>query len=400
MGDKTEVTRKPRSRRANRQGSVKVTPYGVTARVRLDGQRRERRFASRAEAEQWIEEQVETRSRSPEVTGNWTVAEWLEEWLQGLASTGQRRGGHSRAPRTIDTYAWRMEHFVLPALASYQVKRLDRRTIEWLWNGWDSKGIGGNSIADAARTLRQALDAAVRREIIPINPAVGADLPARPRRPVRDVLTLEEWRGAMDSAEGQSDQVRIAMWLAGAMALRRGEIAGLQWPQVHLDEAPAWLEVTTNAVRVRGRGLVLGEPKSEHSRRQLAIPTIVVPHLQSLRERASNELVLTSARGGIVDPRDLGNRGSRYLHELFCDLPAGWGLHGLRHTLVTLVGVKTNLGYPIQRYFFGHSDIPAAAGDPEAAQSMTLRLYTHGRMHDTLVVAQAIEQLYAAAATR
>jgi integrase len=398
LGDKTGD--RSAGRRPNQQGSLKVTSYGVTARIRLDGRRRERRFKTRSEAERWLEEQAEARNRSPEVTGNWTVAEWLEEWLQGVAVMGQRRGGRARAPRTIDSYAWRMEHYVLPTLGQRQLKRLDRRTLEWLWSDWSKKGVGGNTIADAARTFSQALEAAVARGILPTNPASGVELPSRPRREVRQPLLLEEWRRVMDATESEGDQVRIGVWLAGAMGLRRGEIAGLTWEHVHLNETPAWLEIETNSVRVRGRGVVFGDPKSEHSRRELVIPAMVVPHLQELRERSTTDLVLVNARGDRVDPRDLGNRSSRYLHAQVPGLPEGWGLHGLRHTVVTLVGLRTNLGHPIQRYYFGHSGIPAAAGDAEAAQSMTLRVYTHGSAPVTEVVAEAIERLYAAAKSK
>ena len=398
MGDKTGD--RSAGRRPNQQGSLKVTSYGVTARIRLDGRRRERRFKTRSEAERWLEEQAEARNRSPEVTGNWTVAEWLEEWLQGVAVMGQRRGGRARAPGTIDSYAWRMERYVLPTLGQRQLKRLDRRTLEWLWSDWSKKGVGGNTLADAAGTLSLALGVAVSRGILPTNPASDVELPSRPRREVKEPLLLEEWRRVMDATESECDQVRIGVWLAGAMGLRRTEIAGLTWNHVHLDETFAWLEVETNSVRARGRGLVFGDPKSGHSRRELAIPAMVVPHLRELRERSSTDFVLVNARGGRVDPHDLGNRSSAYLHAQVPGLPPRWALHGLRHTVVTLVGLMTNLGHPIQRYYFGHSGIPAAAGDPEAAKSMTLLVYTHGRAHFTQVVAEAIERIYAAVGSK
>ena len=67
-----------------------------------------------------------------------------------------------------------------------------------------------------------------------------------------------------------------------ALGLRQGEVLGLRWADVNLDAGT--LRVAVQLQRQAGR-FVLTEPKSQHSRRILVMPGIVLDALREHRVR-------------------------------------------------------------------------------------------------------------------
>ena len=63
--------------------------------------------------------------------------------------------------------------------------------------------------------------------------------------------------------------------------MRRGEIAGLKWAAVNL--ANHQLQVVNTLQRITGQGLVNGQPKTERSRRSIALSVETVALLHEIR---------------------------------------------------------------------------------------------------------------------
>ena len=95
--------------------------------------------------------------------------------------------------------------------------------------------------------LRNALESAVREEIIPRNVAKLVQVSA-PRYKVNRGLTAQQAKATMAAASGH--RLSALYVLALYLGLRRGELLGLRWPDVDLNEAK--LEVVHNLQRVGG----------------------------------------------------------------------------------------------------------------------------------------------------
>ena len=126
--------------------------------------------------------------------------------------------------------------------------------------------------------------------------------------------------------------------------MRRGELAGLKWANVNLSNHQ--LQVVNTLQRITGQGLMNGQPKTERSRRSIALSADTVALLHKIRGRQITQklevidawtdsgYVFTDASGMPVDP-NLATRA-------FKKVVAAAGLpkltiHGLRHTHATIL---------------------------------------------------------------
>jgi integrase len=172
--------------------------------------------------------------------------------------------------------------------------------------------------------------------------------------------------------------------------MRRGELLGLRWSDVHLDERV--LHVRHTAQRVYGHGMVFGPPKFASSRRDIPLPEVTIEVLEAHRRRQEAEraalepywvdtgLVFTTTIGTLIEPRNL----ARVLDGLVAE--AGVRrirLHDLRHTCASLLaqGVPTRVVMEV----LGHSQL-----------GITMNLYSHVTPSALREAADAIDRVLVA----
>jgi integrase len=131
--------------------------------------------------------------------------------------------------------------------------------------------------------LRNALESAVREELIPRNVARLVQVPA-PRYKVNRGLTVSQSKATLKAA---ADHRLAALYvLALFLGLRRGELLGLRWEHVDLDQAK--LEVVETLQRVGG-SLRLVPPKTADSARTVPLPPVCLEALKEHRKRQFTE---------------------------------------------------------------------------------------------------------------
>jgi integrase len=232
-------------------------------------------------------------------------------------------------------------------------------------------------------TLMSALNTAVKRRLLPLNPASYVELDTG-RRPKAVVWT--EQREAHWRATGE--RPKVAVWLpsqTGAFldhaethrlyallhviafrGLRRGEAVGLRWTEVDLDQAT--LTVCRQILQL-GAHLETGEPKSESGERTVALDAGTVDVLRLHRVRQLEErlqwgaawidtgLVFTAEDGSALVPDHVSRLFARLIKE--ADLPPV-RLHDLRHGAASQrEGRGANL--KVVSEMLGHSTIAITA---------------------------------------
>ncbi|WP_432981934.1 tyrosine-type recombinase/integrase [Dactylosporangium sp. CA-233914] len=157
-------------------------------------------------------------------------------------------------------------------------------------------------------TLRGALNAAIRNDLITDNPARRIELPSRPRphaviwtdervaqwqqHGIRDkvtVWTAEHLATFLDRVT--ADRLPALWWLIALRGLRRGEVVGLRWCDVDLQHSTATI---TQQITCAERRIFIGPPKSAASRRVIALDRHTV---QALREHANRQRLERIAAG-------------------------------------------------------------------------------------------------------
>ena len=156
------------------------------------------------------------------------------------------------------------EHHVIPALGHIQLKQLQPQTIQAYYGKAVGK-LSPRTVAKHHRLLSQALKHAVRQGYLGRNPCELVDPPSWKGKAMR-TLTPSEVGILLETAEG--NYYYPVFYTAVSSGLRQAELLGLRWRDIDLD----MLSISVSQVLYKRRGVcVFKEPKTEHSRRRVAM---------------------------------------------------------------------------------------------------------------------------------
>lgn len=264
-----------------------------------------------------------------------TVAQFMESWLSGYAST------HT-SPRTVMGYKGNIQRYIIPCLGGVLIQNLRPHYVQDLHRWMLEKGLSNQSVVHAHRVLSEALKHAVAWGMIPKNPAASVS-PPRPEAKGVQVPAMDVVKRFLVAAQDSPflDAFKLALYTG----MRRSELTGLRWEGV--DFAAKTLRVTGTLQRVTGKGLLSGQPKTKTSRRAIDLGKSAVDLLHSVRGKQlalqaelgdlyQNEAgyVFTDQLGNAID----SNRLSRDFHRIV--KAAGLSdvsLHTLRHFHASLL---------------------------------------------------------------
>ena len=224
-------------------------------------------------------------------------------------------------------------------------------------------GLAPSTVRTIYTVLRAALDIAVRDGLLRRNPVAAVRRPAVERKDAA-YLTVHDAHRLLESMRGERLELLFRLMLA--TGLRRGEALGLHWSDVDLDGGT--LRVRWTLTRT-SKGLQLGEPKTEKSRRTVPLPRSTVQllrvHLQqqAAERREAGEawqdsgLMFSTEVGSSLEPRNVlrrfetlaGRAGLRDVH-----------LHTLRHSTASFLLAAGTHTKVVQEHL-GHSSYAITA---------------------------------------
>lgn len=288
----------------------------------------------------------------------WTVADWLQRWIETEVTATVR-------PRTQEQYASVVNGHLIPALGNVPLRKLTASDIRAYMKGKLDGGLAARTVGNHHIILRRALEIATRYQYIERNPARLVSSP-RYQRYKAQPLTPEEMRQFLGACEGH--RLQALFLLSAATGMRIGEVLGLTWEAVDLDAGTVRVEHTLYRI---GGEFQLAEPKTEQSRRSIAIPAQVVVALQAHRKRQIEErlaspvwmnewgLVFTGVHG-----QPVGDRVVRYEFAALLEAAKITGrrirLHDLRHGAATYM-LATGVPMKVVQEVLGHSQMSITA---------------------------------------
>jgi len=248
------------------------------------GKRRRHRFTiqgTRHDAQRALRKALQQRDSGIAVTPEKiTVSEWLTSWLDRHQAEGHI------GPRVVDGYRRIIRCHLAPMLGRLRLQELRPDHIadakaRWLsGEGSTAKeALSGATIHKHFVVLRQALTEAVKAGIIARNPIDVVSAPSVKARSERRALTEEEIAALLTAAQGSRYDAAIRFTLA--TGLRQGELFGLWWEDVDLDEG--LINVRQTLSYVEGKSF-FAPPKSERSRRVVELSAATVNLLRSHRK--------------------------------------------------------------------------------------------------------------------
>jgi integrase len=294
-----------------------------------------------------------------------TVAAFLERWIEHMQ--GQV------SPRSHERYAELCRKNLAPllgalALTKLQPAQISQAYAKALASGRrdGAGGLSARTVTHMHRVLREALQQAVRWQMLARNPA-DAVKPPKVERKQMSVLDTDATAELITAAQGSSLAVPI---LFGVLCgLRRGEIVALRWRNVDLDRGQISVVASTEQTDA---GCREKEPKSGHGR-TVALASLMVEELRGHRLRQAEALlalgvrltddhhVVARADGQALQPRSLTHAFVKFVRERGLQIR----LHDLRHSHATHM-LASGVHPKIAQERLGHSSV-----------GITLDLYSH-----------------------
>lgn len=317
-----------------------------------------------------------------------TLGEFLERWLRDYVKPKLK-------PTTASRYASITDQHLIPALGHIPLAKLRPADLQRYYAEAEKRGrLDGRGHSLSPATIRKhhvvihrALEIAVKWGLVARNVADAVELPEI-RREKFDVWTAEEVNTFLTAI---ADHRMMPLYATAIMTgMRRGELFGLRWSDVDLDEG--WIYVRNTRVIVDGK-VSEGDPKTEAGERRIAIADRLVSILRKHRAAMAKEKLLMGERyhdSGFVfchydgRPANPSNVTKRQFPELI--KKAGVKrirFHDLRHTHATLL-LQAGVHPKVVSERLGHSSI-----------RITMDTYSHVLPSVQREAADAFERLIA-----
>jgi len=340
--------------------------YYVLAGRGPDGRRRQvtrSGFASKRDAEAALRDVASREASEIAAVHRLTTEEYLTQWLDG-----------KRALRvtTRESYASHLRLYLKPwlghvLLADLRPAHLDPM-YEHLLAGTNGEQRTVATVQRVHATLRSALNTAVKRRLIPWNPALHVELPPS-RKPTTGVWTPEQLGAFLDHII--EDRLYAFFHIVALLGLRRGEALGLRW--IDIDPGKSLLRVSQQLTETR-TGLHFGPPKTRSGIRVVSLDTETVQVILEHQARQDEErkawgqawvdcgLVFVRENGEALRPDFVTHRFARLSREAGLERIR---LHDLRHTSASLA-LSAGVPMKVVSDRLGHS-----------STAITADLYTH-----------------------
>ena len=342
-------------KRANGDGSIRKRKDGrwegryVVGHDPLTGKMISRNVLGKTQAQ--VKEKLRTAIENSKrldytQTGKYTVGQWMDEWFEAYARVKVRPSSHQ-------TYKGYIENHIKPNIGDIPIEKLTSLQLQKFYrlllaegriprieSEKQPKGLSAKTVRNINQVISSAMDMAVRHKLILTNPTEGCELPKVEHR---EMKTLPAEQLGAFLREAKESGVYELYYLDLATGLRRGELLGLKWEDIDLQNGI--IHVRRQVARVDGEVKEL-PLKTKNSYRNISISQDAVAMLTEMEAHRSSDYVFPSSTGGPISPDSVNNMLHRVLKR--AGLPS-IRFHDLRHTFATLalqngVDIKTVSG--------------------------------------------------------
>lgn len=287
-----------------------------------------------------------------------TLKDWLERWLNTYVVVRVRG-------TTYDNYGTLIRKHIVPALGKKLLAKIRPLDIQQFYSAKmlagraDGKvgGLSAKTIKEIHNILNRAYKDAILAGITSHNP-VERTTPPKRRRYEFTPMTSEQVQRFLEVAK--DDKLFTAFFLEFHTGLRRGELLGLRWCDVDLNNCV--IRVLQSVVLKKGVSIIQ-MPKTEASKRTIPISAELISHLKEIKDKQSarecndkgldTKLIFSQPNDQPINPRGFTRHFDSLLKKA-C-LPH-FRFHDCRHTVATML-LTLGVHPKVAQAILGHSDI-------------------------------------------
>ncbi len=343
-------------RRANGEGSIRKRKDGrwegrytagrdpVTGKTIYKNVLGKTQAETKAKLKQAIQESTEVDIIKAE---RYTVGQWMDVWFENCAKIKVRPSSHQTYRGYIDNHIKpNIGNVPLSKLSSLHLQKLYKKLltggrVERIEAKKQPKGLSTKTVRNINQVISSAMDFAKDQKLISHNPTDGCALPKLEHQEMK-TLPMEQLTSFL--REARESGVFEMYYIELATGLRRGELLGLKWEDLDLQQGN--LRVQRQICRINGE-IIEAPLKTKNSYRTLPLSADSIEILKEQKKKCgSSSFVFPSPTGGPISPDSILHRLHRVLKR--AGLPKV-RFHDLRHTFATLalqngVDIKTVSG--------------------------------------------------------
>lgn len=286
-----------------------------------------------------------------------TVTELAREWLIIMKSRIKAS--------TAANYQMKIERHILPCFGRCLCKEVKSREVSEFIQNKLKEGLSARYVCDIVTVMKSIFRYAAR-EYSMTNVLDSVVMPKKAKTEIQ-IMTDEEKQALSRYINENRNTSTLGAALSLYTGMRIGEICALRWENINIEKRILTVRYTYQRIQNYEGGsrtkLIITEPKSQSSRRQIPIPECLIPMLTELKGFLGS-YVLTGT-GNPIEPRTMQYRFKRILKN--AGLP-GFRFHSLRHSMAS---GAIELGFDVKTLseILGH-----------ASTTITLDRYVHSSM--------------------
>ncbi|WP_314409703.1 tyrosine-type recombinase/integrase [Streptomyces kroppenstedtii] len=249
--------------------------------------------------------QDQERHGVPVPSRTWSLGEWLAYWLQHIVEPDSEHN-------TYVKYESKVRLYLVPHLGKKSLIKVTPAQVRAFMATLKRDKVPAPTRFEVLRVLRNALNRAIREELLTRNVALLVDMPKVSKDKGR-AWSAREAIAFLRST--RAHRFYAACVLVLVLGLRRSEVLGLRWQDIDFEGRQ--FTPTKQVQREKGKGLILKDLKTESSTAVLPLPEFCARALEERRtlqdlerqivgddwrQEPDHDVIFSSERGGLTDP--------------------------------------------------------------------------------------------------
>ncbi len=228
---------------------------------------------------------------------------------------------------SYSNYEYKAYAHLIPEFGKYKRKQITKTLINEFTEKMLNNGLAPKTVKDILIILQQILK--YHNVNIPIA------MPKVPKKEIQ-ILTKEHQMILEKRLKKGINEDSFGIFLCLYTGLRIGELCGLKWENIDLKNNIIKVEKTLIRVKNYDKNIkaktivILDEPKSLSSIRNIPIPNFIIPILNNLKK--DNECFFLTGKEKFIEPRSYMNHYKYIMKSINLN---NYNFHALRHTFAT-----------------------------------------------------------------